>query len=665
MKHIIEQYQEIFEKISTGEILLTPVEWSEKNVILTSDVTAMPGRFSYDISPYMKEIINRFYPYDDAKIIALMAGAQLGKSQALIVNAIVYSIVNCPGTTLMLSRDDTLSREFIESRLDPVIQSSGIHHLIRPSVIRKRNSRTGDTSTSKEYAGGRLFAGGMQAIKKLVRQRSIKYGWFDDFDAAPISDKDEGDLFSLLQNRFKTYKNEMKQYYISTPTTRPSNIEEVYLQGDQRVWKVPCPHCGKMIELKWDLMGQKEFGVIWDVDKKGKLVEGTVRYKCQECKQEFNESYKYDMNLKGKWFPTAEPEQPGFYSYHISSIYAPPHAFGWTEMVREWLSIFKDGNENKAKKKAFYNQVLGIPWEETSQQIESNKLIFNTRDYEIGQIPLELSNDDGNGNIVLLTAAADLNGTVDDARLDYDVWAHAANGSIYSIDQGSIGTFQPGRKKEGRAKWTYRHGAADNVWDEFENIILKKYPYSHSSEGQQILIVGVDVGYYESYAWEFIKKHPNLCIGIKGSPSERFTNMNNNIRIVKKSVNIPNQYNLESNLIKDILAGMINLKWDKKLPQPEGFMNFPNPGGGKYSPNGYFVQYEAEHKILKENEMGDAVGWRWDKKTRSAQNHFFDVACYNIACKNIFLERFLKASKIKDGSWADYAEIVSGILNDN
>ena len=586
-------------------------------------------------------------------------------TQGLITNAICYAISNAPGNMLSLSRDDTLSAEFIESRLDPVIRSSGIQHLIRPSVIRKRNARTGDTSKSKEYAGGRLFAGGLQSIKKLIRQRSIKYGFFDDWDAAARTDKEEGDTFSLLQNRFKTFKNEMKQYYISTPTTKPSNIDEIYLKGDQRRWYVPCPKCGRYIELQWSDDGKKEYGIIWEVDENKKLIENSILYKCQECGETFNESCKYDINLKGKWVPTAEPSQPGFYSYHISSIYAAPHAYGWKEMVYEWLAIFNQGNENQAKKKAFYNQALGLPWEEKQQQIKENALSFNTRDYDIGSIPIELSNLDGNGNIVLITCACDLNGTIDDARLDYDVWGHAANGSIYSIDQGSIGTFQPGRKTEHRAKWTYRHGKADNVWDYFENVIKKKYTYMNKEGFQPVLQVGIDVGYYETYAWEFINKHPALCVGIKGSPNDKFTKAGGNVRICKKSVNIPNLYLLESNLLKDVLAGMINLEWkDNKISQPEGFMNFPNPGQNKYSPKGYFAQYESEHKILKEDEFGEPTDWRWEKKSHHVQNHFFDTACYNMACRYIWLEKYLKNMKIKDGTWADYAQVVNEILND-
>ena len=657
------QFKELFEGISTGEILLTPSEWAEKNVVLDSSVTSLPGKFSFDTTPYMREVLDTFYPYHPAKIVALMAGAQLGKTQGLITNAIVYMISNIPGTCLSLSRDDGLSAEFIESRLDPVIRSTGLQHLIRPNVIRKKNSRSGDTSKSKEYAGGRLFAGGMQSIKKLVRQRSIRYGLFDDWDAAPRSDKEEGNTYSLLQNRFKTFKNEMKQYYISTPVVRPSNIEEVFLKGDQREWLVPCPKCGEYIQLEWTEGDKREHGIFWELDDKGKLIENSIYYKCQQCGGEFNESHKYDINLLGEWVPQGEAEQPGIYSYHISSIYAAPHAYGWKEMVYEWLSIFNQGNENQSKKKSFYNQVLGLAWEEKEKQIKDNALLYNTRDYNIQEVPLEMSKMDGNGNIVLLTCSCDLNGTLDDARLDYDVWAHSANGSIYSIDQGSIGTSQPGRKKENRTLFTYRHGGQNNVWDIFEDVILRKYNYQTIEGFQPVLIVGIDMGYLDVYGWEFINKHPGLCVGVKGSPNDKFTKAGNNTKLVKKSVNKSNLYLLESNLIKDQLAGMINLEWkNKNVDQPEGFMNFPNPYRGKYSAVGYFAQFEAEHKILQQSDDGEPTGWRWDKKTQSSQNHFFDTACYNLAVKEIFLERFLKELKIKDGKWSDFAEAMNSII---
>ena len=93
------------------------------------------------------------------------------------------------------------------------------------------------------------------------------------------------------------------------------------------------------------------------------------------------------------------------------------------------------------------------------QDVKKDRLIKNVRNYKVGIVPNELSKKDGNGNIVLLTCACDINGTVDDARLDFDVFGWAENGSVYSINQGSIGTFKPGKKdEEQREKLTKHYG---------------------------------------------------------------------------------------------------------------------------------------------------------------------------------------------------------------
>ena len=74
-------------------------------------------------------------------------------------------------------------------------------------------------------------------------------------------------------------------------------------------------------------------------------------------------------------------------------------------------------------------------------------------------IPEKLSVKDGNGQVVLITLASDLNGKMDDARLDYEVVAWTESGANYSIDHGSIGTFIPNqtqrqKDKDDREHWT-------------------------------------------------------------------------------------------------------------------------------------------------------------------------------------------------------------------
>lgn len=662
----IDKLQNIISSLPDRSEQMPPSVFAERYRRLTSDVSTMQGKFKYSLTPYLREIVDTLSPDHPAKIVAVMKGSQIGFTEGVLVNGLLWLIANEPGNVLSLSATDELSKEMVEQRLEQGIRSVGINHLIRPNTIRKKNQRTGDTSKSKEYAGGRAFFGGIGNVDKLSRQRSVRYGFFDDWDAAPILDKQQGNLFDLLQQRFSTAAKQMKQYYISTPETRPSNIEKVYLRGDQRKWLVPCPCCGEFIELIWfdkDDEGNN-VGIYFEKDGSGELVEESIGYICQKCKGFFKEKHKYDMNLNGVWVPTAKPERPTYRSYHINALYNAPHMYSWTDYVFKWLDIYKGGYESTSSKKVFFNQVLGVPWEQKQKEIKGTKLSENTRGYEIGTVPVEQSRQDGNGEIVLITCAADLNGTVDDARLDYDVWAHAENGSIYSVDAGSIGTYQPKRKAEGRTKWTYRNEKPDNVWDLFYNQVLKKDYVTDEGKMMNITFSGIDVGYYMHYAYTFLDQHrDNMICGLRGRANDKGVRVGSDAALYKKGKERNDIYLIETDLIKDELSEKITLNWNKDQGQPAGFMNFPQPGDGKYTVSGYFVQYEAEHKIIDESEDGEALGWKWQKKYQTAPNHFFDTAVYNYALKHIFAQLFCyEVEKKRNATWADYVELARGYL---
>lgn len=623
MNNLSQSFENIFDSIETNKMELSPSCWSEKHRTLTKAISTLSGKYKYDITPYLREIIDSLSPYHPAKIVAIMKGSQIGFTEGVLVNGICWMIANDPGNCLSLSKDDRLSEEMVTGRLDQAIQSCGIQHLIRPNVLRKRNSRTGDTSKSKEYAGGNIYFGGLNSVGKFSNQRTLTKAFLDDWDNAPISDKVEGNLFDILQHRFKTAKNIMKQYYISTPHTKPSNIEHVYLKGDQRKWHLPCPKCGSFIEIIWHKMRDNNpIGVYFEKDSAGKLIEDSVGYVCQECGGFFKEKHKYEMNLNGIWKPTAEPSEPGFYSYHITSLISPPHAFGWTDYARTWLDIFDEGTEKRSKLKVFLNQTLGQPWEERKVEISAQRLSRNTREYEIGVVPNLTSKEDGNGEIILITCACDLNGNIDDARLDYDVWGHAENGSTYSIDQGSIGTYQPKSDPDKRELMSYKHEVSNSVWDVFWNEVLNRDYYNEEGNTMRIFQGGIDTGYCTQLAYEFIDQFPNNVIGLKGDDFDRFSKVIKDVPTFKAARERPGLFILEHNLLKDELSEMVTAKWTEGNPQPAGFMNFPQPANGKYSKH-YFKQFEAEEKTLEENEDGDPTGWKWTKKS-GCQNHFWD-----------------------------------------
>lgn len=652
---------------------ILPSEYAEKHRYMTSDVSAWEGLYDYDRTPYLREIINRLAENDPARVISVIKGAQIGFTASIIENGIVWIIANNPGNILFMCGDKELTKEVIDKRVEQAIDSCNIRHLIRSNIKKKKNLKTGDTSMYKEFAGGSLIADGVNNANKL-RNRSVMYGFIDDFDSAKRSDNKEGSFRRRLEMRFASYAWKMKLFYISTPTIKgQSNIEEVYQLGDQRKYYVPCPLCGDYIVIEWRIKkSDNEFaGVHFELDDHGKLKTGSVGYVCQSCGGFFTEKNKREMLLNGKWATTAEPSEDGYFSYHIPSLYAPPGMYNWGYYVRQFLECYPNGFGNKAdigNLKTFLNLCLGQSFEEKGKEIKVNQLATNTRNYKIGTVPTLLSEKDGNGKIVMLTCICDLNGYVDDARIDYEVIAHSETGSTYSVDAGSIGTFQRGLSTERREQWTYRNNEKiNNVWDVFLKDVMQKQYSSDNGKSFYILATGIDTGNFTHYAYAFIDANqfqqiPLMIIGIKGDVSKLRKHGVDTIPY-HKSKERDNLYILEVNQLKDYISEKVELVWNDAsgLSQPVGFMNFPQPSDGKYTYKDYFLHYEAEQKVPKLNNDGSEIGYTWQKKHSSVANHFFDCAVYTPAIRDIFVEMFLKAGKYKDLSWGKFCEVMKKV----
>ena len=628
---------------------LLPSEWAEANRVMSSDVSSRVGKFKFAYTPYLREVLDTLSPNHPARMVG-------------------YIISQAPGNILFLTGHADLAGEAMTGKIDNMIESTGLRKMIRPNVIKKKNQRTGDTAKSKEFAGGSLIAGSA-GNHKLLRQRSVRYGFIDDFDAARKSTKDSGSTTEMIEQRFAAYYDKMKLYYISTPEVKQtSNIEPVYELGDKRKYFVPCPCCGDYIDLRWTFKIEgKTAGITYEVKEDGSLLENSVGYTCQSCFEFFKDNQKQEMLSAGEWRPTQAPSEEGYYSYHLSALYSPAGMYNWEKYVRQYLKANPIGEPQKTREmQTFVNLVLGETFEEKGKEIQSNQLQKNTREYEIKTLPERMSETDGNGLIVLITCACDLNGTVEDARLDYEVLAWTENGSSYSIDAGSIGTFIPNQTQKQKAatdreKWTYRNNEAGNVWDEFDKVLDTIYT-TDSGRKMKCFITGVDTGHYTSYAYDYIANTNFYVLGLKGKDVDKYRKYGIDTPVFKQSRERKDLYLVEVNQLKDDLADYIELHWknDGETPQPSGFMNFPLPEKGKYTFKNYFEHYEAEHRVIEENSIGELTGTRWVKKSSSAQNHFWDVRVYNIALKEILTALVCRESKIKDFVWSDYVNIILG-----
>jgi len=647
---------------------LKPSEWYEANMVMPQG-SAFAGPYRYRRSPYLREIIDCLGKDHPAHTISVMKGAQIGVSAGVLTPAIGYTMAQEPSNMLFMTGHADLSKEAMV-KIDQMIDACGIRHLIRPSTLRAKNSRTGDTDSTKEFAGGTLWSGSA-TNHNLLRQRDVRVIIVDDADAAKKSGKDTGNTMALIEQRAAAYAMKRKIFYVSTPQIKgQSIIEETYLLGDQRRYNVECPCCGERIPLEWEvkLTGSEteKAGITWKLDEAQKLIHDSVGYICQSCGGFFDDSGKQELLEGGIWIPTSEPSTEGYYSYHISALYAPVGMFDWRHYVNEYVKANPAGAVRDARKhQTFVNVVLGQTYEDEAVELKASDLQRNQRDYVPYTIPESLSVKDGNGKIITLTLGADLNGKEDDARLDWEVVAWSESGATYSVAHGSIGTFVPRERGQGadRQRWTYRKASQWSVWPEFTKVFDTVFN-TDTGRKMQAIIGGVDCGHLSEYVYPYVDEHNRLMFAVKGDvvAGRAFTPYTRDAKTFKPARERAKMFILEPNLLKDQLAQMMGLKWNQGSgdPQPSGFMNFPRSENGLYQYTNFFSHFEAEKRVTETSATGEPKGTKWEKKDSNVQNHLFDCRVYNIAIKDILLDKVGKELKAKDFTWADYADVVLG-----
>jgi phage terminase large subunit GpA-like protein len=645
---------------------LKPAEWYEANMVMPAG-SAFPGPIRYAKTPFWKEIVNCADPNHPARDITLMGPAQMGKS-AMVLNPVVgYTISENPGNLLFLTGHTDLTKKAVV-KLDHMIDNCGIRKLIRPTIVKARNNRTGDTAMEKEFRGGIMIAGSI-TNHNLMRQNDIMISIADDLDAGEMDKKDTGSTVDLIKGRTKAFENKCKRYWVSSPQIKGrSLIESQFNMSDKRYYFIPCPCCGDMITLKLKVQidGKPEAGLTWKLDNLNRVIPESVGYICQSCGGFFDDRKKTEWLNEGEWKPTAEAQELYHYGYHITGLYAPHGMTSWFTLAEKYQLCYPVGAPvRKGKLQTFLNIDIGDVYEDTTEEIKATNLQKNIRAYEVGIVPEKISENEGCGKIVLLTCACDLNGTVDDARLDYEVVGWSENGSSWSITHGSVGTFVPGltrseRAEEERDKWTYDHGKANSVWPEFERILDTVYN-TDTGRKMRAFMVGVDTGHYTLQAYTYIENSRHNVVGLKGKDIDKFKKFGIDTANFKPSKERSNLYLVEVGAVKDDMAERIGLRFNPDLDneQPSGFMNFPTPSGGKYLYSNYFAHYEAEHRVT-ESKDGEPIAAVWKKKHALIQNHMFDCGVYNMVLKDVFTYIVCRELKIKNYGWKDAVDVVLG-----
>ncbi|BAV81046.1 phage terminase [Vibrio phage CKB-S1] len=547
------------------KIFMTPSEWAENVRYIPAQLSPQPGPFSFDDTPYWREVVDCFAPESDVHFVVVQKGAQVGATVSVLENLIGYSIDYKKTDSMIFATVDLdVTKLRMEQNVLPMLEHSGLTHLIQ-SNDPGSNRKQGATTKKVEWSGGGvLYPFGARSPGKM---RSFSVPWLlrDEVSGWPLALKNDGDPMELTETRTNSFELTRKVLDLSTPLIEGSDvISKRFALGDQRYYMVPCVHCHTPQRLYFNGDRQRnQGGLVWKL-KNGVIVPGTVEYECGHCGKHMINEHKSVIMPEGQWQPTAEPSQPDFRSYHLGAMYAPAFARTWESIARAWHKAWDEETKTPKdleKLQVFYNNDLGLPFE-----LKTNKLKFRDvsphrrSEYRLGEVPNQHAMDHAGGPVELLTMSVD----VQETWLAVAVfgWAPSrdnAGYACYLVDYWRI---------EGDCK-----SVDGKPWQELHDLIMTK-EYTTDTRRYRIGGTMIDASFLPEVVYSFCSVFENNVVPVrgrdkpvKGAILKEFTMMESGTGVPYAAVTV--------DMYKDRWATSLKRQWNKIDPLPRDSFSAP------------------------------------------------------------------------------------------
>ncbi|NHR08079.1 phage terminase large subunit family protein [Chromobacterium haemolyticum] len=357
-------------------------DWSEEFQRISPEAgAAEPGKYRVERTPYAREVLRKLSPEDPCRRVVVMGASQMLKTQVAL-NWMCSLIHMAPGNILALEPSLSVAKRLsdrIEKNIDCVPE-------LRAKVPPARSRDSRNTMDTKQFPGGSLFITTAGSAANLA-EVSVRYLYGDEVDRWDGDVGGEGDPVELAEARTTTFGRNAKIYYSSSPTVEEaSRIHKLFLDGDQRYYKVACPHCAERQVLEFENL------------RRSPNDPNAAVYACAHCGALIEEHYKTAMLAGGVWVATAKGDGETV-SYCINALYSP---LGWLS----WAKLLSQHDKASIKLKAgdpssmqvFYNTRLAKVWSNAQEMTKGSELMARAEAYALRSIPK---------GVLMLTAAAD------------------------------------------------------------------------------------------------------------------------------------------------------------------------------------------------------------------------------------------------------------------
>lgn len=606
-----------------------PSDYAEANRYLPASVSPNnPGQFSFDLTPYAREIADCADINSPVREVTVLKGVQVAYTTAVLEVIVMYLIGHVKtAPSMYVTGDKELAEARVENYFLQMLEHSGMKHLIQSNDT--GNSRkTGNTKNMLQWQGGGWLKpiGALNATK--MRQDTILFMIKDELDSWPEGVGKDGDPDVLTDHRCKGLWERRKIFRGSTPNLMESSkTYKAYKLGDQRKYYVPCKHCGFMQYLSWGFpdpeTGKKDYGIVWEINTNGTLINDSVRYRCMNCHKDINEYDKRAMfseNGGAKWKPTATAKAENIRSYHLPAFYSASTMAPWYSLVSDFLKSYDEKNnriKDIEKYKAFVNNVKGMPFQVTGFKLTSETVNALRRDYyEMGTVPNRATRLYSGGPIVFLTCQVD----VHKAHLDVSVMGWSRGSRCHLIDYFLIDAIDANDED-------------DPCWQNLGTHIEDRFYESDHTEVDKDLtykcaITVIDSRYANSAVLNFCSQYENAVFPILGMP--RPENFRSITQFQKFTPALGGTgYKITVDYYKDMLSTILRREWTSDMG-PQGKQHFSVP---RNTTDKQLKELTTEYKKRVTDSKGKKK-YIWHRPD-GVRNELWDLLVYGHAAKDI------------------------------
>lgn len=561
-------------------------EWADRHFRLSAESAAEPGRWR--TLPYQRGIMDAI---TDPSVVRVtwMKSARVGATKVMNA-AVAYHVMQDPCPILVVQPTVEDAQGYSKEEIAPMLRDvPELAALVTEQKVKTSES----TILDKVFPGGKLSMVGANSGRGF-RRVSRRLVIFDEVDGYPASAGTEGDPIKLGEKRAEYYWNR-KIVAASTPLIAgASRIEQMFLDGDQRRYFVPCPHCGHMDFLRFS---QRGGGGDDDAPAGGHVMRwpsGNPEAACFQCSANgcvIEELSKRAMIEAGEW--RASKPFAGHASFHLWAAYSLSPNATWGQIARE----FVDAKGDPLKLQTVVNTTLGETWKERGEAPDWERLFDRREDYKIGTVP---------AGVIALTCGVD----VQQDRLVYEVVGWLANKESYSVEIGNL----------------WGDPAKEETWSQLDVLLDREFPGAVSGE-HRIAMMSVDSGFATQDVYNWVRrKPPQRVIAIKGAhgplapligaPSKVDVKVNGK-RMQRGAMVWP----VGGEVGKAELYGQLRLRRNDDGTCPPGYCHFP-----EYDRD-YFEQLTAEHLVTFRNRKTNQIKREWHVLP-GRENHHLDARIY-------------------------------------